>query len=77
MQVALAKYEFYENEWKGISEGAKDIVRQLLVVDPTARFTMDQVLKTKCTQTTNPLRPDENRPRDDVPPSWTCSNTTS
>mmetsp|Transcript_23714 Transcript_23714/g.66745 ORF Transcript_23714/g.66745 Transcript_23714/m.66745 type:complete len:333 (-) Transcript_23714:741-1739(-) len=44
-QVAEAKYEFYENEWAGISEEAKDLVKKLLVVDPTVRLTMDAVLE--------------------------------
>lgn len=43
-QVAQAKYEFYDNEWKGVSELAKDLVRKLLVVDPAERLSMEQVM---------------------------------
>jgi|UniRef100_A0A6U5DNC8 calcium/calmodulin-dependent protein kinase I len=42
--VQEAKYEFYENEWQGISENAKDLIRKLLVVDPTQRLTMEEVI---------------------------------
>jgi len=44
-QVAEAKYEFFENEWKGISDEAKDLVRRLLVVDPLQRLKMDDMLE--------------------------------
>merc|ERR1711918_138258 len=44
-QVAEAKYEFFENEWKGISEEAKDLVRRLLVVDPLQRLKMEDMLE--------------------------------
>lgn len=42
--VQEAKYEFYENEWQGISAEAKDLIRRLLVVDPGKRLTMEQVI---------------------------------
>mmetsp|Transcript_13511 Transcript_13511/g.44109 ORF Transcript_13511/g.44109 Transcript_13511/m.44109 type:complete len:219 (+) Transcript_13511:613-1269(+) len=44
-QVAEAKYEFFEAEWKGVSENAKDLVRKLLVVDPIVRLNIEQVLE--------------------------------
>lgn len=43
--MAEAKYEFFEAEWKGVSENAKDLVRKLLVVDPIVRLNMEQVLE--------------------------------
>ena len=43
-QVAEAKYEFFENEWKNISKDAKDIISRLLVVDPAQRLTMSELL---------------------------------
>jgi serine/threonine protein kinase len=43
--VAEAKYEFFEAEWKNVSEEAKDLVRKLLVVDPNVRLNMAQVLE--------------------------------
>lgn len=44
-QVAEAKYEFFENEWKNISAEAKDIISRLLVVDPAKRLTMAELLE--------------------------------
>lgn len=55
-QVAQAKYEFYDNEWKGVSELAKDLVRKLLVVDPAERLSMEQVT-TRALGPTPPARP--------------------
>ena len=43
--VAKAEYEFHDAEWADISEDAKDLIRNLLVVDPDERFTMEQVLE--------------------------------
>jgi len=43
-QVAEAKYEFYEHEWKDVSDSAKDLIKKLLVVDPAQRLTMEQLL---------------------------------
>ena len=45
LQVAEAKYDFFENEWKNISDGAKDVIRRLLVADPASRMTMPQLLE--------------------------------
>lgn len=42
--VAQAKFEFHEAEWSHISEHAKSLIRQLLVVDPAKRLTMQQLL---------------------------------
>ena len=42
--VAKAKYEFHEAEWSSISDGAKDLISKLLVVDPLQRLTMQQLL---------------------------------
>lgn len=43
-QVAEAKYEFYEHEWKDVSDNAKDLIKRLLVVDPAQRLSMQQLL---------------------------------
>merc|ERR1712070_1093057 len=43
-QVAEAKFVFFENEWKGISDEAKDLIKKLVVVDPEERYTMQDVL---------------------------------
>jgi len=44
-QVAEAKYDFFENEWKNISDDAKDVIKRLLVADPANRMTMPQLLE--------------------------------
>lgn len=44
-QVAEAKYEFFENEWKNVSNEAKDIISRLLVVDPKKRMSMAELLE--------------------------------
>lgn len=44
-QVAEAKYEFYENEWKDKTDSCKDLIRKLLVVDPKQRMTMEGMLE--------------------------------
>jgi len=44
-QVAEAKYDFFENEWKTISDEAKDIIRRLLVADPAERMGMAELLE--------------------------------
>mmetsp|Transcript_49665 Transcript_49665/g.144028 ORF Transcript_49665/g.144028 Transcript_49665/m.144028 type:complete len:546 (+) Transcript_49665:115-1752(+) len=46
-QIALIKsgmYEMEQPQWNWVSEQAKDLVRKLLVVDPTKRITADQSL---------------------------------
>ena len=43
-KVRLGEYEFYENDWEGISEEAKLLIKGLLQVDPTCRLTAKQAL---------------------------------
>ena len=45
--VAEAKFEFHDAEWKEISPEAKDLISQLLVVDPQKRLTMEALLAHK------------------------------
>lgn len=42
--IRKGKFEFHQKQWQGISELAKDLVRNMLVVDRTKRYTTDQVL---------------------------------
>ena len=44
-RIRTGDYEFHETEWKGISEDAKDLIRNLLVVDPLQRWTAKQALQ--------------------------------
>jgi len=43
--VNEGKYEFHESEWSDVSDGAKDLIAKLLVVDPATRMTMDGMLQ--------------------------------
>lgn len=42
--VKLGKYEFHESEWADVSGNAKDLIRKLLVVEPSERLTMEGLL---------------------------------
>jgi len=43
-QIKQGRYEFPSPWWDSISDEAKDLVRSLLVVDPSKRFTVDELL---------------------------------
>ncbi|KAG7397724.1 hypothetical protein PHYBOEH_000263 [Phytophthora boehmeriae] len=43
--IKACSFEFDNDGWGTISEGAKDLVRHLLVLDPDDRFSMAQVLE--------------------------------
>jgi serine/threonine protein kinase len=38
-KIVSGKYEFDEDEWQGVSDDAKDLVRRMLVLDPDKRIT--------------------------------------
>jgi len=42
--IKKGEYDFPSPYWDGISEPAKDLIRHLLVVDPSKRFNADQIL---------------------------------
>jgi len=42
-RIRAAEFEFPEQEWKNVSEQAKDLIRNLLQVDPAKRMTIDQL----------------------------------
>jgi serine/threonine protein kinase len=44
-QIMAGKYKFIAPYWDKISEAAKDLVRNVLVVDPRRRFTARDILK--------------------------------
>merc|ERR1712154_95790 len=46
-KIRKGQYEFHEDYWGEVSEDAKDLIRQLLVVDPDKRFTAEKTLKNK------------------------------
>ncbi|KAE8990054.1 hypothetical protein PR003_g11726 [Phytophthora rubi] len=43
--IKACNFEFDDDGWATISDGAKDLVRHLLVLDPEERFSMAQVLE--------------------------------
>jgi len=43
-KIVNASYNFHDEHWSGVSEEAKDLVRKLLVIDPTRRLAVDQAL---------------------------------
>jgi calcium/calmodulin-dependent protein kinase I len=44
-KIVAGKYEFNEEDWQNVSEDAKDMVSNLLVLNPDKRLTADQALK--------------------------------
>jgi serine/threonine protein kinase len=42
--IKKCQFDFEDEAWIGISEGAKDLIRKLLVLDPTKRWSIQQVL---------------------------------
>mmetsp|Transcript_5218 Transcript_5218/g.14310 ORF Transcript_5218/g.14310 Transcript_5218/m.14310 type:complete len:344 (+) Transcript_5218:127-1158(+) len=43
--VASARYTFPDKEWSTVSDQAKDVVRRALVVDPTQRITLSELMQ--------------------------------
>jgi len=44
-QIRTCDWKFYEKDWKNISTDAKELIENLLVVDPEQRWTAGQSLK--------------------------------
>lgn len=44
-RIREGAYEFPSAEWKNVSNGAKDMIRALLLTDPTQRMTIEQVME--------------------------------
>lgn len=44
-QIVTGQWEFHEHSWGTITDGAKDFVTELLVLDPTSRMTARQALR--------------------------------
>jgi len=45
--IRAANYKFDEEYWKSVSEDAKDLIRNLLIVDREKRFTIEQLMAHK------------------------------
>lgn len=44
-KIRNGEWEFYDEDWKNISQDAKDLIKGLLVVDPADRFTVREALR--------------------------------
>lgn len=52
-RIMSGEFEFPENEWKGMSDTSKDLVRKLLCVEASDRITVDDVLRHSWLQPVN------------------------
>jgi serine/threonine protein kinase len=43
--IRYGEYEFHERYWKNISTEAKDLIRQMMTVNPKKRISADEALK--------------------------------
>lgn len=43
--IKKCAYDFDDPSWEEVSEGPKEIIKKLLVADPSKRMTCDQLLK--------------------------------
>jgi phosphorylase kinase gamma subunit len=43
--IMEGKYSFHSPEWDGITDTPKDLIRKLLVVEPSQRITVDEALR--------------------------------
>ena len=63
-RIACADWAFEAEVWQSVSEGAKDIIRQLLEPDPSKRLTADRLLTSQWTSgegvSDTPLPPSHN-----------------
>lgn len=42
--ITSCQYDFNDEAWQGVSENGKNLIQNLLVLDPTRRLSMEQVL---------------------------------
>lgn len=44
-KIKRGEWRFHRQDWKHISEDAKDLIRALLVIDPVERMTVEEALR--------------------------------
>lgn len=54
-KIMKGAYQFHTEYWSEVSDGAKDLIRKLLVLDPKTRLTVDQALAHPWIQQTDDL----------------------
>ncbi|XP_023287298.1 serine/threonine-protein kinase Chk2-like, partial [Seriola lalandi dorsalis] len=52
-QIVRGEFTMVQSKWKHVSDQAKDVVRKLLVVDPSKRMTIEEALRHPWLQVTN------------------------
>lgn len=55
-KIRTGEFEFFDEDWEGISEEAIDLIKGLLVTDPKQRFTAAEALKNPWFETGMDLR---------------------
>lgn len=50
-KIVAGKYEFKDEDWSGISEDAKDLVRRMLVLNPDERISSSEAIRHKWLKT--------------------------
>lgn len=46
-RIRTGQYDFPNPEWQSVSPEAKDLIRGMLNIDPTKRFTIEQVMRNR------------------------------
>lgn len=46
-RIRLGQYDFPDAEWSSVSAEAKDLIRQMLSIDPTKRLQIEEVMKNR------------------------------
>lgn len=46
-RIRTGQYDFPLPEWKNVSQGAKDLIKGMLNVDPAKRLTIEEVMRNK------------------------------
>lgn len=46
-RIRTGQYDFPNPEWKNVSQGAKDLIKGMLNVDPAKRLTIEEVMRNK------------------------------
>ena len=56
-KIIAGEYELVGSAWEGISEEAKSIIKRMLIVDPTQRITIEEIVNCSWLKGPNSERP--------------------